>query len=57
MTDCPECEYCCLIGLCCPTAAQRAALVTLFLAGGSSQAAAERHADMVVEARLRAMKS
>jgi hypothetical protein len=32
--DCPECEICCAIGLCCPPAseAQRAALARLLMA-------------------------
>ncbi len=54
--DCPECEYCCAIGLCCPPQQQRAALVALFVAGGSTEADAARHADMLVAAKARMQK-
>lgn len=56
--DCPECEYCCLIGLCCPPEAQHAALVARFQKQLSvSQADAEVYAKVIVDARVRANKS
>ncbi len=51
--DCPECEYCCLIGLCCPAEAQQAALVAAFLAAGSTPEAAAMHAKVIVDAKAR----
>lgn len=54
--DCPECEYCCLIGLCCPAEQQQTALVDLFMAGGSTADVAAAHAAMIVAAKERATK-
>ena len=52
--SCPECEYCCAVGLCCDAARQREALVKLFAATGSSKAECEKHADALVAAREKA---
>lgn len=51
--DCPECEYCCLIGLCCPPAEQLNALVAAFVKAGSTPEAAQMHAQVIVDAKSR----
>jgi hypothetical protein len=57
MADCPECEYCCIIGLCCPPAAQLVRL-TAFLAEktGSDPEECEKYAHAIVEARKAAQE-
>lgn len=58
MADCPECEYCCAIGLCCPDgAAQKAALVKIMVAatGGTPEQAAP-YAQAIVDARSKSQK-
>ncbi len=55
--DCPECEYCCLIGLCCAAEVQRAALIAAFVAAGSDESHAVTHADVLVAARLKAQRA
>lgn len=55
--DCPECEYCCAIGLCCPPARQRAALAAMFVREtGCSETEAHTYADVIVAARAKAQK-
>lgn len=57
MADCPECEYCCAIGLCCSNPAdQHAALVKIFLREGSTPAEADKHATAIVNAKQKADK-
>jgi len=56
--DCPECEYCCAIGVCCPPAAQLSALTTLFAkATGESEADCAKYAQALVDARARAQEA
>ena len=51
MADCPECELCCALGICCPPAAQRKALVTIFAREtGEKEAECERYADALIAA-------
>lgn len=55
MPDCPECEICCAIGLCCPPERQRAALITLFQqATGEPETECAKYADALVAATERA---
>ncbi|MES2341731.1 MAG: hypothetical protein V4597_08635 [Pseudomonadota bacterium] len=57
LADCPECEYCCIIGACCPPARQFIVLVAVMAkATGSSVEECARHAQAVVDARLRAQQ-
>lgn len=57
LADCPECEYCCAIGLCCPPASQFVQLVALMhKATGSPLEECAQYAQAVVEARLKAQK-
>jgi hypothetical protein len=50
--DCPECEYCCAIGLCCPPAAQLAKLSAMFVREtGCSLEEAHQYASVIVKAR------
>jgi hypothetical protein len=53
--DCPECEICCAIGLCCPPAAQRAALIKIFAREtGEAESECAKYADALVEATRKA---
>ena len=53
--DCPECEICCAIGLCCPPAAQRSALVAIFVREtGSPAEECGNYADALIEATRKA---
>lgn len=56
MADCPECEYCCAIGLCCPPEKQEAALVDIMTAAtGKSADECREYAKAIVAARMKAM--
>ncbi len=54
--DCPECEYCCIIGLCCPPEAQRVRLTELFQERmpGASATECAQYAQVIVDARMKA---
>lgn len=55
MADCPECEYCCLIGLCCTPAEQQDALVAFFVKAGAGNAEeAAKYAAALVAAKRKA---
>lgn len=56
--DCPECEYCCASGLCCPPAAQLAMLEKIFMrdVAGCTPAEAHTYASAIVKAREKASK-
>ena len=57
MADCPECEYCCVIGLCCPPADQLTALTALFVREtGGTDAECLKYAEALVAARKKAQK-
>jgi len=57
MADCPECEYCCAIGLCCPdSSAQLKAATDLFVNAGVSLAEAGKAAQALVDAKAKAQK-
>jgi len=57
MADCPECEYCCAIGLCCPPADQLSALVALFSREtGEPEAECRKYAEALVAAKQKAQK-
>jgi hypothetical protein len=55
MADCPECEICCAIGLCCPPAQQRLALITIFQREtGSPVEECAKYADAYIAAQGKA---
>ncbi len=55
--DCPECEYCCAIGLCCPPAQQQATLVAMFTREtGCSEEEAHKYAAVIVKSKHDAQK-
>ncbi len=58
MADCPECELCCAIGLCCPSAeAQKAALVKIMVRHtGKPAHECGEYADAIVAATQNARK-
>ncbi len=56
MSDCPECEYCCLTGLCCPPAQQKRKLIAFFAATGAPLEECEKYADAFVAARIKAQE-
>jgi len=57
MADCPECEYCCLIGLCCPPEAQEAALTAFFVkAGVGTEEDAAKYAKAFVDLKRKGHK-
>jgi len=57
--DCPECEFCCAIGLCCPSeSAQRDALVKIFVREtGEPAAECAKYANALVRATRAARKA
>jgi hypothetical protein len=58
MADCPECELCCAIGLCCPPATQRKALISIFVREtGESEEECGKYADAFVKATKEARKA
>jgi len=58
MADCPECEYCCLIGLCCPPEEQLKALTAHFVNTiGCDDDEAQVYAQAIVDAKRKAMKA
>lgn len=55
--DCPECEYCCAIGLCCPPQAQLAKLTAMMVAAtGKDAAECVEYANVIVAARIKAQQ-
>lgn len=53
--DCPECEYCCAIGLCCPPGGQLDALVRILVnATGQSRSECLPYAQAIVSAKIKA---
>jgi hypothetical protein len=58
LADCPECEYCCAIGLCCPPLQQTLALMAILVRDtGCSVAEAHKYALPIVTARVKANKA
>ena len=56
--DCPECEYCCAIGLCCPPERQLLMLMAIMVRDtGCSIADAHQYSVPVVASRLKALKA
>lgn len=57
MAECPECEYCCAIGLCCPPEAQLAKLTAMFMRDtGGSEKECQKYARVIVTAREKAQQ-
>lgn len=50
--DCPECELCCALGICCPpgSAQQRVAVARMLMANGSGAEHAQSVADAFADA-------
>jgi hypothetical protein len=57
MANCPECEYCCAVGLCCSAAQQLQKLTLMFVdATGGTMEECVKYAKVLVDARLKAQK-
>lgn len=55
LADCPECEYCCAIGLCCPPLRQLLTLMAIMVRDtGCSIAEAHKYSLPIVVARVKA---
>ncbi len=58
LTDCPECEYCCAIGLCCPPLQMLLTLMAIMVRDTHCPPReAHKYALPIVAARIKAMKA
>lgn len=58
LADCPECEFCCAIGLCCPPMQQLLTLMAIMVRDTlCSIPEAHKYSLPIVASRIRAMKA